>query len=509
MRLTFSVLYLILILALLICTVLARRSDKNTRDAVAFLEAALIPPVLGNLLIVGTSMKLTALIGCYFYYLGMDLVMYALVNFTNVYCHGKESIKYKPAFVYSALATDAVQMILNPFFGHAFDIQAVDVENAAYYKLVPHIGQTIHRVVDYLVFIGVILIFVYATVKAPKINRERYAVILMTMVVVGLMQTYYIFSQYPIDRSMLGYGFFGVIIFFFAIRYRPLRLLDRVLSNIVSGLSDAFYVFDSDGSCIWANDQGLKLVGEKDNNYYTITGKLTEMFGNTGKPDEHISKRRVGDGENARFYVLEENYLKDNKGHLDGSYLRIQDVTEEEQQLMARDEQIGQISQEAYRDSLTGVGSKAAYIRKVAELNRQISEGNTEFAVVMVDMNNLKYINDDFGHKSGDLYIKGCCHMICECFKHSPVFRIGGDEFAAILQGQDYSNRARLTAELREAYAETFGHKENEPWTRYSAAVGLAEYASDDNTYELVFKRADEAMYEEKKMFKQKHGSYR
>ncbi|WP_026052795.1 hypothetical protein, partial [Ruminococcus flavefaciens] len=96
MRVTFSILYLILIFALLVCTVLARRSDKATKNAVAFLESALIPPVLGNLLIVGTSIRITALIGCYFYYLGMDLVMYSLVNFTNVYCHGSDSKKYTP-----------------------------------------------------------------------------------------------------------------------------------------------------------------------------------------------------------------------------------------------------------------------------------------------------------------------------------------------------------------------------------------------------------------------------
>ena len=509
MRLTYSLLYLILILALSFCAFLARRSDRPSRNAVAFLEAALIPPVLGNLIIVGTSIRATALVGCYFYYLGMDLVMYALVNFTDVYCNGRDRTKYHPRFIDLALAADAVQMLLNPFFGHAFDITAVEVENAPYYKLIPYIGQTVHRIIDYTIFFSVILIFIIATIRAPKINRERYAVILATMAVVGLFQTYYIFSQYPIDRSMLGYGVFGVVIFFFAIHYRPLRLLDRVLSNIVSGLSDAFYVFDSSGNCIWANDQGCRLVGSDGSDFESITGKLTEIFGDTGQPDKHMTKRKVGDSESARFYILEENYLKDNKGHLDGSYLRIQDVTEEEQQLKVRDEQIGQISQEAYRDSLTGVGSKAAYTKKISELNSEIEEGNTEFAVVMVDMNNLKQINDDFGHKSGDLYIRGCCHMICESFKHSPVFRIGGDEFAVILRGHDYNHREDITAELRASYIRTFENKDAEPWLRYSAAVGLAEYSDGDNTFEPVFRRADKAMYDEKKLFKERHGSYR
>ena len=55
----------------------------------------------------------------------------------------------------------------------------------------------------------------------------------------------------------------------------------------------------------------------------------------------------------------------------------------------------------------------------------------------------------------------------------------------------------------------SFSSVSRKPWERYSAAVGIAENASDDNSYDLVFKRADKAMYEAKKEFKDKNGSYR
>ena len=511
MRSTYSVIYIILIIALLLCCILARRSVRPTKNAVAFLESALIPPVLGNLLIVGTASKTIALIGCYFYYLGMDLVMYALVIFTDVYCRGnkKKSDRKVPAIINLSLAADAVQMALNPIFGHAFTVQAVDVEGVPYYKLVPYLGQAVHRIVDYSVFISVMLVFIVVTAKAPRISREKFTVVLITMAAVGLVQTYNIFFQYAIDRSMVGYGIFGVVIFYFTMMYRPLRLLDRVLSNIVSGLSDAFYIFDPNGSCIWANDQGYTLVGINPNSTEELTDKLIDMFGDPGDHCESVSKHRIDTDGTARFYILEEKRVKDENGRLDGTFLRVQDITEGEKQLMDRDIQIGQISQEAYRDSLTGVGSKAAYIRKVAEINSKIGSTETEFAVVMMDMNNLKQINDDYGHKAGDIYIKGCCHMICETFKNSPVYRIGGDEFVALLQGKDFCKRAEKTAYLRKAFAESFDQPDKDPWLRYSAAVGLAEFASDDSTYELVFKRADKAMYEDKNQFKEIYGSYR
>ena len=120
-------------------------------------------------------------------------------------------------------------------------------------------------------------------------------------------------------------------------------------------------------------------------------------------------------------------------------------------------------------------------------------------------MNNLKHVNDEHGHKSGDMYIIGCCRMVCEAFKHSPVYRIGGDEFVVILQGADYRNRKQICDRLKEDFEKIFNRSGAEPWQRYSAAVGMAENASDDITVELVFKRADKAMYENKSQFKRKY----
>ena len=175
-----------------------------------------------------------------------------------------------------------------------------------------------------------------------------------------------------------------------------------------------------------------------------------------------------------------------------------------------KEARIGQISKEAYRDSLTSVGSKNAYTKKIDDLNSCIMKGRKiKFALVLVDINDLKKINDSYGHSSGDEYIKGCCHLICESFKHSPVFRVGGDEFVAVLQGEDYENREKLFTSLKESYQKAFTDKSVKPWLRYSAAIGMAGYTSGDSTTELIFKRADKAMYAEKMKFKAENGSYR
>ncbi|MCR4644191.1 MAG: GGDEF domain-containing protein [Oscillospiraceae bacterium] len=180
-----------------------------------------------------------------------------------------------------------------------------------------------------------------------------------------------------------------------------------------------------------------------------------------------------------------------------------------ESDIKDKEEQIGEISKQIYRDALTSVGNKAGYVQKTEELARKIADRTAEFAIVMVDLNDLKRINDELGHRAGDAYIKGSCHLVCYIYKHSPVFRIGGDEFVVILEGEDYENRKALLEETRAAFARSFANTDAPPQERYSASVGMAEYSADDYAVELVFRRADSAMFEEKKRFKEQHGSYR
>ena len=169
-------------------------------------------------------------------------------------------------------------------------------------------------------------------------------------------------------------------------------------------------------------------------------------------------------------------------------------VRSAEARARSAEEEAEDMSRIAYQDSLTHVKSKAAYLLVAEELEKEIGKGNAVFAIVMVDLNFLKQTNDTYGHDYGDDYLVGTCRQICTVFKHSPVFRFGGDEFVVVLRGQDYNDREALVAELKASFAATSGNLDLEPWERYSAAVGMSEYAPGDSV-EQVFKRADESMY--------------
>lgn len=174
-----------------------------------------------------------------------------------------------------------------------------------------------------------------------------------------------------------------------------------------------------------------------------------------------------------------------------------------------KENQIGQISATAFKDVLTGVGSHAAYDKAIEQLAKEIAEKKAQFAIVMADINNLKYVNDTYGHEMGDRYIRGCSAIICGIYKHSPVYRVGGDEFVVILKNEDYASRLLRLTKIREAFVGAYHQPDKEEWERYSASIGMAEFGPSDESAEQVLKRADKAMYEEKMAFKKKYGSYR
>lgn len=128
-----------------------------------------------------------------------------------------------------------------------------------------------------------------------------------------------------------------------------------------------------------------------------------------------------------------------------------------------------------------------------------------EFAIIILDCDDLKIVNDQYGHDKGDIYIRKASEQICHVFKHSPVFRIGGDEFAVVLQNEDYENRKELTDLFHKNMDRIYTSAENK-WEQVSVALGMAEYdPQSDTSVEDVIHRADKTMYENKRARKERN----
>lgn len=92
MRTGLSVAFGILIIALLVCWVFAKKSRKPIGNALSFLLAGLTIPVLGNLILIISTQRTISTIGYYIYFIGMDLAIYSLWYFTHVYCEDRKSV---------------------------------------------------------------------------------------------------------------------------------------------------------------------------------------------------------------------------------------------------------------------------------------------------------------------------------------------------------------------------------------------------------------------------------
>ena len=103
------------------------------------------------------------------------------------------------------------------------------------------------------------------------------------------------------------------------------------------------------------------------------------------------------------------------------------DLREYVKDLLKQEKEPARLSAMANRDPLTRVGNRNAYESFTEALQLKMSEGPQEHAILVTDTNGLKKINEEHGHEKGDLYLLKACRFLCEIFRHTPVFRLGGD----------------------------------------------------------------------------------
>lgn len=159
---------------------------------------------------------------------------------------------------------------------------------------------------------------------------------------------------------------------------------------------------------------------------------------------------------------------------------------------------------QAYRDEMTKVGNRTAYMEKEQILDDLLKKGKlSELALVVIDINGLKWVNDNLGHEAGDMLIQNTSASLCRIFRHSPVYRTGGDEFAIVLEGSDFNIRDELINKLKNDRLNECFTAEDLSLGKFSASLGMAELdINTDKTIQEVHTRADKEMYKDKKEIK-------
>ncbi|MBQ3426141.1 MAG: GGDEF domain-containing protein [Clostridia bacterium] len=196
------------------------------------------------------------------------------------------------------------------------------------------------------------------------------------------------------------------------------------------------------------------------------------------------------------YYMIKAVYFANKKsGHI---VVGIKNITSSIQDENEYKEAVGQAIEMAVIDDLTGVKNRNAYVKHENELTVAAeNDENIKFAIVILDVNGLKRVNDTMGHKAGDMLLRDAAKLICDVYKGNSIYRIGGDEFAVILMDDAYDNRDALLEEFRGRVTE------NMDSGAVTIASGLAVFQVEtDIGAENVFERADAAMYLNKREMK-------
>lgn len=154
----------------------------------------------------------------------------------------------------------------------------------------------------------------------------------------------------------------------------------------------------------------------------------------------------------------------------------------------------------AYHDSLTDLPNRTLFNDRLSMALKQAHRDRRKLAVMFLDLDYFKIVNDTLGHDMGDRLLKGIASKLSNLLRRGDtIARIGGDEFTILLNGITYSEDAALVAHK---IIETL----NEPWVvgmhefHITTSIGIAIYPEDGEDAEALVKNADAAMYQAKEM---------
>ncbi|MEO1037318.1 MAG: EAL domain-containing protein [Pseudomonadota bacterium] len=173
----------------------------------------------------------------------------------------------------------------------------------------------------------------------------------------------------------------------------------------------------------------------------------------------------------------------------------------------------------AYYDSVTGLPNRQLFVRELRRAMRHAKRTNTNAAILYVDLDRFKRINDTLGHSVGDALLKAVAQRLASCIRPSDFLgttsnidirqlaedhdgtrqlaRLGGDEFVVLLSELDVRETAgAVAARVRKALAAPFTYEKRQ--FVVTPSIGIATYPTDGKDVETLLMRADTAMYQAK-----------
>jgi diguanylate cyclase (GGDEF)-like protein/PAS domain S-box-containing protein len=283
---------------------------------------------------------------------------------------------------------------------------------------------------------------------------------------------------------------------------RALAESEEKYRSLVESTDDSIYVVDRDYKYVFINKKHLMRLGLSDGKY------LGRSYGEFHSPEEtqlfiekadqvfisgNSIQHEYQSNRDGRFFLLTLSPVKGEDGIINAITVISKDITDHK---MMEDK----LRTLTLTDQLTGIYNRRGFLNLSEHQLRIAKRNNTGLYLLYLDLNNLKVINDQYGHKEGDNALRQIAQILKNTYRESDVIaRIGGDEFAIIMhEGKTEGSKDRIIARLEQALKEQNSKMRNQ--YELSASIGVAYYdPQNPQTLDKLLNIADSMMYEQKR----------
>jgi diguanylate cyclase (GGDEF)-like protein/PAS domain S-box-containing protein len=282
------------------------------------------------------------------------------------------------------------------------------------------------------------------------------------------------------------------------------RVADEQFRSAFEDASIGMALVDLDGGCLRVNPALCAILGYSAEDlsgraFHAIThpedvDAEVELFGELlgGRVPSYELEKRYLRGDGATIWAqLSVSLVRDAHGNARSLVSQVQDITE-------RKRADGELEHFATRDDLTGLHNRRFFERALEEQLGRVERYREQAAVLLLDLDDFKSVNDGLGHHAGDQLLKHVGRVVSERLRSSDVLaRLGGDEFAVLLPHADDHSAADVAAAIHGELARQPAHIEGHDIVAASS-IGVAVLDADDSVDDAL-RRADRAMYRAKR----------
>lgn len=291
---------------------------------------------------------------------------------------------------------------------------------------------------------------------------------------------------------------------------------ERVHRFIVNNSPDFIYMLDAEGNFTFVNDMVESLLGYKRHeilgrHYTTIihphNAEIAQRFFNEQRTGDRAAKavdiqllrnpdqrhdEEKNDGLMVELNTIGLYALEDGVRTYTGTLGSVRDITE-------RKRSEARITYQACHDQLTRLPNRTLFADRVEQALAHASRNQQQFAVMFIDLDHFKQINDSYGHVVGDRLLKAASQrMLASVRTEDTLCRFGGDEFALLLREVDHEKDAVAVAEKILAAMESNPLEIDQLQLSLSLSIGIAIYPAAGDSLERLLRGADVAMYQVK-----------